>query len=330
MKILLCYGTRPEWLKIKPLWSLSEEFKLLRIGQHTDLIKGLPHDYEIEYDEIGNGRLNDIVVNNLKNLPDITNFDAILVQGDTTSAFSIALSAYHLGIPIIHLEAGLRTYVRNPYPEEFNRRAISLMADIHLCPTQGNIQHLYDEKVGGEKFIVGNTVLDNLVGITTQKQNKVLITLHRRENLDNIEEWFEALNNVANQYNHLEFYYPMHPNPQIQQHKNKLTNVNIIEPLNHDDLINLMKTCNFIITDSGGIQEEASFLKIPTLVCRDSTERTEIINLTSWLVAPDNLVSFVEMIDKNLLKIPKNYICPYGKGDSSRLILEILRRYYNG
>ncbi|HAI38797.1 MAG TPA: UDP-N-acetylglucosamine 2-epimerase (non-hydrolyzing), partial [Maribacter sp.] len=102
--------------------------------------------------------------------------------------------------------------------------------------------------------------------------------------------------------NHLEFYYPMHPNPQIQQHKNKLTNVNIIEPLNHDDLINLMKTCNFIITDSGGIQEEASFLKIPTLVCRDSTERTEILNLTSWLVAPDNLVSFVEMIDKNLLK----------------------------
>jgi UDP-N-acetylglucosamine 2-epimerase (non-hydrolysing) len=147
MEILISYGTRPEWLKVKPLWERYPEcFKLLKVNQHTDLLKDLPFDYEINYHLSNTIRLNEIVINNLNASLELNQFDAVMVQGDTTSAFSIALSAYHHQVPIIHLEAGLRTYAPNPYPEEFNRRAIALMADLHLCPTRDNLLCLIDRK----------------------------------------------------------------------------------------------------------------------------------------------------------------------------------------
>jgi UDP-N-acetylglucosamine 2-epimerase (non-hydrolysing) len=331
MEILISYGTRPEWLKVKPLWERYPEcFKLLKVNQHTDLLNDLPFDYEINYHLSNKVRLNEIVINNLNASLDLTQFDAVMVQGDTTSAFSIALSAYHHQVPIIHLEAGLRTYAPNPYPEEFNRRAIALMADLHLCPTRDNLLCLIDEKVGGEKYIVGNTILDNLAGIQTMQNNKVLVTLHRSENISNMNVWFKALEECASQNSNLEFILPMHPNPKIKQHQHLLKTVKVVKPLPYDKLIKLMAESNFIITDSGGIQEEASFLNKRVLVCRVQTERAETIGISSWFAEPSSLLNQVRLMQEDLYRIPTNFKCPYGTGRSSEEIMKILKRYYNG
>lgn len=330
MNVLISYGTRPEWLKVKPLWEkYPEHFKLLKVNQHTDLLKGLPSNYEIDYCLKSDNRLNEIVMNNLYNIVDLTQFDAVLVQGDTTSAFSIALSAYHMGVPVIHLEAGLRTYSLNPYPEEFNRRAIALMAQIHLCPTQDNLMALHDEKLLGEKYVVGNTVLDNLSGIQTSKKDKVLITLHRSENVPIMDEWFEALESCAESFPDLEFILPMHPNPKIRKHKEILKSVQVVEPLDYDSLIKLMAESNFIITDSGGIQEEASFMKKRVLVAREETERAETIGISSWFTEPTSLFNQVRLMQEDLYRIPSNFRCPYGDGRSSESIIQILKRYFD-
>lgn len=330
MNILISYGTRPEWLKVKPLWEkYPDYFKLLRVNQHTDLLKGLPSDYEIDYCLDSNNRLNEIVMNNLYNIVDLTQFDAVLVQGDTTSAFSIALSAYHMGVPVIHLEAGLRTYSLNPYPEEFNRRAIALMTKIHLCPTHDNLMALHDERLLGEKYVVGNTVLDNLSGVKTSTKDKVLITLHRSENVPIMDEWFEALESCAEANPDLEFILPMHPNPKIRKHKDLLKSVQVVEPLDYDSLIKLMAESNFIITDSGGIQEEASFLKKRVLVGRKETERAETIGISSWFTEPTSLFNQVRLMQEDLYRIPSNFKCPYGDGKSSEQIIHILRRYFD-
>ena len=329
MNILICYGTRPEWLKIKPLWELSKDsFKLLKINQHQDLLTGLPFDYELTYTMDCSNRLNEIVINNLSHILDDSSIDAILVQGDTTSAFSLALSAYHHEIPIIHLEAGLRTYTKNPFPEEFNRRAIALMADLHLCPTRDNLINLENELVGGEKYVVGNTILDNLVGFETSNDNLVLVTIHRFENRPIIEEWFIALENVAKLNPHLKFILPIHPNPQIRNFRHLLKLVDVVEPLSHDELLKIMAHSNFVITDSGGIQEEASFLKKRVLVCRGKTERSETIGLSSWYCTPETLENQVRLMREGLYSIPKNFVSPYGKGNASQTIMKILQRYW--
>ena len=177
--ILLSFGTRPEWIKIKPLLKKFDghiPYKLLFTGQHTDLLSDInSHGPVITLDIIeGKNRL-DSIVQSIMNCDHV--FDgvsAVLVQGDTTSAFSIALASFHRKIKVIHLEAGLRTYDKGqPYPEEFNRQAISRIADIHLCPTRTSKQYLIDEKTQGKIEVVGNTVLDNLVNIETEYSNKI-------------------------------------------------------------------------------------------------------------------------------------------------------------
>ena len=327
LKILICYGTRPEWLKIKSLYNSSPNYKLLKIQQHTTLIEDLPFDYVLKYDLKNTNRLNEIVINNLKNIPYIEDFDAILVQGDTTSAFSLALAAYHMKIPIIHLEAGLRTYTNNPYPEEFNRRAISLMASIHLCPTKQNLMNLEEEKILGEKYVVGNTVLDNLNGVKKSEGNHILITMHRRENIGKIQEWFKSFENVAKKNPEYTFIYPMHPNPAIQQHKHLLKNIRVVNPLSHEELLQLLASCKLVITDSGGIQEEACYLKKVTLVCREKTERVESLNQTSWLVNSSNLGAYISLALNGELKIPSDYKCPYGNGRTTESINNIMSRF---
>jgi UDP-N-acetylglucosamine 2-epimerase (non-hydrolysing) len=329
MNILICYGTRPEWLKIKPLWELSKDsFKLLKINQHQELLKDLPFDYELLYTHNCQNRLNEIITNNLSYVLEDSSFDAILVQGDTTSAFSIALSAYHHEIPIIHLEAGLRTYSKNPFPEEFNRRAIALMADLHFCPTSDNLINLENELISGEKYVVGNTILDNLVGVNTIDNNLVLVTLHRFENRPIMDRWFIELENIAKLNPHLQFILPLHPNPDIRKFRHLLNSVEVVEPLPHDELLQIIAQSSFIITDSGGIQEEASFLKKRVLVCRSKTERAETIGISSWYSTPETLEKQVRLMQEDLYSIPKNYICPYGTGRSCEEIISILRRHY--
>jgi len=291
MKILICVGTRPEWLKIKPIINLLDEgeYELLFTGQHIDLLSEIDFHYKI--DILGNGnRLSDIVSSCLLSMPNL-DYDYVLVQGDTASAFGYALSSFHNKIKIIHLEAGLRTYDNdNPYPEESYRQMISRIADINFCPTELSYNNLISENVFGKSYIVGNTVLDNLVKHKKNViyGNKVLVTLHRRENHNIMDLWFRELNIAAENHPNLKFILPIHPNPNVLKHKHILSDkIEVVDPLPHYELINLLVNCRFVITDSGGIQEEATFLNKISIVCRKTTERPEGIK-TGHLHLCDN------------------------------------------
>lgn len=330
--ILICFGTRPEWIKIKPLIDKIKNnvpYKLLYIKQHNDLIDGLTDDYSYISIEIKNSinRLDSIVFSILQNIDEaFANITHTLVQGDTTSAFAVALASFHRNIPIIHLEAGLRSWNnQNPYPEEFNRISISNMAKIHLCPTKLNYKNITNNH-SGKAYIVGNTVLDNLKNIKPTISNKILITLHRRENLNIIREWFKAIEELAKDRKDLEFIFPMHPNEQIQKYKNIFKHVKIIKPLSHEECIKMISECGLLITDSGGLQEESAFLKKKSIVCRKTTERQEGEGVFSTLCKnPTKLKDIFNNITIEMI----NRKCPYGDGNASDKILKILERIYD-
>jgi UDP-N-acetylglucosamine 2-epimerase (non-hydrolysing) len=330
MKILFCLGTRPEWLKIKPLINLMDksEYDLFFTGQHEDLLNNVEFDYKVSVTN-KNNRLDDIMISCMSNFPN-ENYDYVLVQGDTGSALGCALASYNRKIKLIHLEAGLRTYdLENPYPEEAYRQIISRISDINLCPTNLSFENLISEKVTGKIFVVGNTVLDNIVNLKdkTNYGNDVLITLHRRENHNIMDKWFESLNEITEKYKELNFILPIHPNPNVQKYKHILNkNIKVVDPLNHNNLLNILVDCRFVITDSGGIQEEATFLNKKSIVCRKTTERPEGINTGHIILCenPSDLISYVDNIvkDYNI-----NTECPYGDGRSSEKILKIIREW---
>lgn len=324
--ILVCFGTRPEWLKIKPLINImnDSEYKLLFTGQHLDLLKDITVDYTIKLEE-GTNRLDSVVSECLVQFPK-DEFSSILVQGDTASAFACALAAYHRRLKIYYLEAGLRSYdLENPYPEEGYRQMISRIADVNLCPTSLSAENLKTEKVKGDVFIVGNTVLDNLTGHDQiEYGNTVLVTMHRRENHKLMDEWFTEINNIAEAHPHLKFILPIHPSPYVQKHKHILKFVDVIPPLDHHELINVVKNCRLIITDSGGLQEEGTFFNKKVIVCRKTTERPEGIE-TGHLhlcASPKELSSLFDKLNDNV------YICnpcPYGDGHSAERVYNILK-----
>lgn len=317
--MLICYGTRAEYIK---LLSLITNIKCdtLFTGQHTDLIGDHNPTYHTQINECGDNRINNIISSiktNTKSI--INNYEYIMVQGDTTSAYSIALTAYDLNKKIIHLEAGLRSHnINNPYPEEINRISISKMAYIHLCSTELDKINLLNEKITNNIYVVGNTILDNISKTNICYENIVLITLHRSENVKIIDQYFTILNNIAKKYPDLCFIIPLHPNPDIIKHKHLLTNVNIIQPQSHNELINLIKKCKFIISDSGGIQEEASYLNKKIIICRENTERPQVLKNHGVLCKDvSNLENIFDKINKNYKVNPK-YLdsCPFGDGKS--------------
>ena len=328
--ILISFGTRPEYIKLKPLMDKLEQdckgnslgYKTLFTGQHKDLVKQ-KSDYNIEIKN-GNSRL-DAIVSSIMNGIDFKSegISAVIVQGDTTSAYAVALSAFNQKIKVIHLEAGLRTYnLQEPYPEEANRQMISRITDLHLCPTESAYHNLINEKVSGKVVIVGNTVLDNLVGIDTAYEHKVLVTMHRRENHENIKEWFKQIDQIASENKHYEFCLPIHPNPAVKKHKNILKNVKVVEPMDYNILLSYLAKCSFVITDSGGIQEESAFLRKPCLVCRKETERAEGLGNFSLLCgSPEELTQGFE----DLSSLDMSGDCPYGDGKSSEKIIELLK-----
>jgi UDP-N-acetylglucosamine 2-epimerase len=327
--ILITYGTRPEYIKVKPLMIEMDKqgilYKTLFTGQHKDIVTENAW-FNLHMKHYGENRL-DNIIQNCMNLPDeiFDSINYILVQGDTTSVVGLALSALHRKIKVIHLEAGLRTYdTENPYPEENNRRIVSTIASIHLCPTVQNAQNLYKENIDKNVFIVGNTVLDNLIDYKEicEYTNKVLVTMHRRENHDRINEWFKEINELAKSYPDLEFILPIHPNPNVQKYKELLTNVTVINPLAHSDLLELLIKTKMVITDSGGIQEECSFFNKKCLVCRKVTERPESLGLTSFLV--DNPEDLKEIFENHIHNHILNVDSPYGDGKAAVKICEIL------
>jgi UDP-N-acetylglucosamine 2-epimerase len=330
--ILITYGTRPEWIKVKPL--IDEMtlrgmlFKTLFTGQHKDIAPDNA-DYNLNMEDYGGNRL-DSVIKNCLTIPDkyFEKITHVLVQGDTTSVVGLSITAMNRGIKIIHLEAGLRTYdFQNPFPEEYNRRIVSSISSINLCPTNLNRDNLLKENVSGECYVVGNTVLDNL--LVYKKDcvygDTILVTLHRRENHEIIGYWFREITKLSIKYPHLKFVIPLHPNPNVQKEKIYLSgNVQIVEPMNHDDLIKLLIKTKLVISDSGGIQEECSFFNKKVLVCRKVTERPESIGLTSFMVSEPSKLE--EIFSEHIYNYEVNVDSPFGDGYSSIKICEILKK----
>jgi len=332
MRILLGYGTRPEYIKVKPLIDELKKHHVVdtvRFLQHKDLVS-TDASYEIVIPE-GHNRL-DSIIGSINNIPDscFSNIDLIIVQGDTYSALTLALAASNRRIKIAHLEAGLRTYDKdNPYPEEHTRQIISRIADVHFCPTVGNAENLRNEGITRNLFVVGNTVLDNLMGIRDKITfgNEVYITLHRRENLPQIEQWFSALNRVAGLNPSSKFILPIHPNPEIRRFKNMLDRVIVVEPIPYEEFLPRMVEAKYFITDSGGIQEESAYLGKKCIILRKVTERPEVLNLGSKLCTrPDELETTVAHMELNYKGVPSDV---FGIGYSSKLIADILLTEFN-
>lgn len=332
--ILVTYGTRPEYIKIKPLIEeMSKrgiQYKTLSTGQHKD-IAPKDADYNLNFLEYGNNRL-DSVIKNCLSIPEeyFEGIKYILVQGDTTSVVGLSLAALHRKIKVIHLEAGLRSFdTENPFPEENNRKIVSTIAELHLCPTTNNLNNLLSENISPIKtHLVGNTVLDNLIEYKgdCEYTNKILITLHRRENHEHMDLWFYVINDIAKENPNLEFIIPLHPNPNVKKWRKLLTHVKIIDPLSHEDLVKILIKTKLVITDSGGLQEECSFFNKKCLVCRKITERPESVGLSSFMVkSPDSLK---EIFDEHIKNYQIDIKSPYGDGESSKKICDIFENLY--
>jgi len=327
--ILIAFGTRPEWLKVKPVMDEfirnGERPKLLYVGQHEHLpCKGYkPLTIRVQD---GANRLDAILYSIIstefwEQYEDVTH---VLVQGDTTTAMSVALSAFHHKKTVIHLEAGLRTYDNeNPWPEESNRRIISQVASIHLCATVENLLNLRSEGVYGDTYITGNTSIDNLKEYDKHCEygNTVIVTMHRRENHPLMGEWFTAIDNLAYMNPALKFILPIHPNPEVKKHASILKHVNVIDPLPHEEMLDLLVKARMVITDSGGIQEECSYFNKLCFVCRKKTERPEAQS-TVMVRRPDDLQ---DLFWDNFHNYKLDFPCPYGEGDAAKEVYRILK-----
>lgn len=327
--ILFCFGTRPEWLKIKPIIGKlkKHEYQLLFTGQHPDLLRDISVDHRITIGESSN-RLDQLIADCLLQFPD-GDFDSVMVQGDTASAFACAVAGFNRGLKIHYLEAGLRSYnMQHPYPEEAYRQMIARIADVCYAPTDLSADNLKGERVSGEIIVTGNTVLDNLTHLKDRcvYGETVLITMHRRENHHWIDQWFEEINKLAKNYPNLQFILPIHPNPNVQKHKHILSNVRVVDPLSHTELLDVLTESKLIITDSGGLQEEGSFFNKKVIVCRETTERPEAIETGHLHLcqSPQNLKDLFDILIKNY------YIeqsCPYGDGYSSEKVIKHIKTY---
>lgn len=325
--ILVAYGTRPEWIKLEKLIKKlreNNEVRVLFTGQQKD-IGEFEYDEFIDITERSGNRLSDIVSSILDSVV-LDGVTKTVVQGDTASAFAVALASFHNQIPVVHIEAGLRTYnMEQPYPEESYRQMISSIATYHFCPTIEDTMNIAHEKKNGQAFTVGNTVIDNLPDLDISYTDDVLVTLHRRENHGELEKWFQELNKLAKKYsgsNRLNFILPLHPNPNVQKHKDILTHVDVIDPLPYPKMISLLARCKMVISDSGGIQEEAAFYQKKVLVCRKTTERPAGIGKNLIMVhSPEQLI---DIFDNQVQDPVINIECPFGDGYSHIKIASIL------
>ena len=369
LKILIIYGTRPEAIKFAPLINLLKvdaEFnlKICVTGQHQDLLNSanllfnIAPDYNLKL-MTNNQQLHNLSAKILIDLhPILDDFKPhlVLVQGDTTTSFIASLASFYKHIKIGHVEAGLRTNnINEPFPEEFNRISISKLAYLNFCPTFNNYSNLIKEGIPKEKlFITGNTVVDALNHVLTNilddyslpqelipysnhiNTNKViLITVHRRENFgQNLINICSAIKHLAVNFKDLLFILPAHPNPNVKniilENLDSFDNIIIINPLDYKDLIYLLNKSYLVLTDSGGIQEEASSLSKPVLVLRNVTERIEAVEAGCVLLVGSDpsliIANFTNILnDLSIYKSMLNNKKIYGNGDASTKILSILK-----
>lgn len=359
-KVMIVFGTRPEAIKMCPLVKeLKTRKKLETIvcvtGQHREMLDQVLQAFDIvpEFDLSimkSNQTLFDVTQNILSKMKDTLEQvkpDIVLVHGDTSTTFVTSLAAFYLQIPVGHVEAGLRTYdIYSPFPEEFNRQATGIIAKYHFAPTDMSKENLLKE--GKDKeciYVTGNTAIDALK-ITVKEDyrhetidwvgdNKlIMLTAHRRENLGKpLENMFKAIKKIVDEHKDIKVIYPIHMNPLVRQVANDILGdherIKIIEPLDVIDFHNFLNKSYIILTDSGGIQEEAPSLGKPVLVMRDTTERPEGIAAgTLRLVGTDeNTIyeNFKELINnEKVYKNMSNASNPYGDGFASKKIADIL------
>jgi UDP-N-acetylglucosamine 2-epimerase (non-hydrolysing) len=326
-RIAIFIGTRPELIKCRPLLESSEIYLPIFVEQHTTLLSDVyaKASHKIAITEYSDNRLTNIIGSILNSPIWNESFTAIIVQGDTVVAYAAAIAAFHRGVKIIHLEAGLRTYnIQHPWPEEAYRRMIDVVADVGLCPSELSVKRLKEEKFNGVAVNVGNTSIDAICGYSLNPTvgNEVVVTLHRRENLHLLPDFFEAIEALAARHTDLKFIIPLHPNPQIQRLRNIFKCVHVVEALPHDEMCRLLERCNCIISDSGGIQEEAGWLGKRVFCCRETTEREELLAHNVVLTStPAALLS--------LFSPQKELLSPatcYGTGDACVEINKIIQQ----
>ncbi|MBW7952227.1 MAG: UDP-N-acetylglucosamine 2-epimerase (non-hydrolyzing) [Chitinophagaceae bacterium] len=367
--MLLVIGTRPEAIKMAPLiikLKNQHQFfntKVCLTAQHRQMLDQVLDFFEIKADYDldlmkPNQNLHTLtsdIITAIKPVYDEFKPDWVLVHGDTTTSTAAALAAFYSGAKVAHVEAGLRTFNKlAPFPEEMNRSITGRIADLHFAPTKASKQNLLNEAVAKETIsITGNTVIDalklgitkvneqsneivNLKSIINLNKKIILVTGHRRENFgDGFENICKALKVIAeNNFDDVEIIYPVHLNPNVQNPVNKFLsnqpNIKLIQPLNYESFIWLMNKSYLIITDSGGVQEEAPSLGKPVLVMRDVTERPEAVDAgTVLLVGTDTqkIITETEQLlhDDNAYTLMSNKHNPYGDGLACDRIISILK-----
>lgn len=364
-KIMLVFGTRPEAIKMCPLvkeLKTRENFdvKVCVTGQHREMLQQVLDCFEVVPDynlDIMQDKqtLFDITVNIMQKIKGVLEKekpDLILVHGDTTTTFVTALCAFYMQIPVGHVEAGLRTYnIYSPYPEEFNRQATGIISKYNFAPTENSKQNLLNE--GKDKntiFVTGNTAIDALKTTVRSDYNNeifdwvgkdklIMLTAHRRENLGQpLKNMFKAIKRILDEFDNVKIVYPIHKNPIVRDTANEIfgdsEKIKLIEPLEVLDFHNFLNKAYMILTDSGGIQEEAPSLGKPVLVMRDTTERPEGIAAgTLKLVGTDeeNVYNSIKLLledEKEYQKMSKASN-PYGDGHACKKIADILEENYD-
>jgi UDP-N-acetylglucosamine 2-epimerase len=357
-------GTRPEAIKMAPLVNelRAREAELhvsvCLTAQHRELLDqvidifALPVDYDLDLMK-ENQTIFDITADVLTGMGDVLDAckpDVVLVHGDTTTSFASALACYYKGIKVGHVEAGLRTYDKlRPFPEEMNRRLGDDLCDYHYAPTEGARDNLLRENIPEDGIqITGNTVIDALLEVADRpyqfddpllrdvgsERRLILVTAHRRESFgERFVQMCTAMRDLARDNPEIEIVYPVHPNPNVRKAVDEVLSdqdrVHLIEPLDYLSFVHVLKKATIVLTDSGGIQEEAPSLGIPVLVMREVTERPEAVDAgTAMLVGNtyDGIVQNVQHLldDKQAYAAMANAVNPYGDGKASRRIVDHL------
>ena len=352
-KIMTVYGTRPEAIKVAPVIKAlekDERFESVAVstGQHREMLEqvntmfGIEPKLDLQLMKPGQS-LNEIVSRALMGLDEVIDAeqpDVIISQGDTSTAMAAALAGFHRGVKIVHLEAGLRTGdIHSPFPEEANRKLIGQVAELHLAPTAGSMENLRRENVRSKDIAVtGNTVIDALLEAASwntefedaalqeaaaSDKRLVVVTTHRRENLEAMKEIGGAVKDLAVAYPDINFVLPLHLNPKVREavlpEVESLPNVIITDPLPYDQFTKLLDRATIILTDSGGVQEEAPALGKPVLVMRQNTERPEaVVAGTVKLVGTNRSLIVAEakllLDDSAAYDAMANAVNPYGDG----------------
>ncbi len=365
MKVMSVFGTRPEAIKMAPLVKKLNadpdiESVLCVTAQHREMLDQVLELFELKPDyDLNimkpNQTLAMITANVLTGMEDVLikeRPDIVLVHGDTSTTFSAALAAFYQKIPVGHVEAGLRTYdMYSPFPEEVNRVLTGHMASIHFAPTERNRSNLMREGIPEDRIaITGNTVVDALLevagkpyefedetlkNIDFENKRVITVTCHRRENLgEYMVHIFSAIREIAEEFDDVEVVYPVHLNPKVRATANEILsgceNVHLIDPLSYQPFVNLMARSYFIITDSGGMQEEAPSLGKPVLVVRRETERPEALAAGTVKLAGVEQATIAAMArelltDKSAYDAMAHAENPYGDGHACEKIIEALK-----